>query len=124
MKLNWTSKSAIVLLAVLAGFLGQQKFRQYRLQKTIEAEKLGLQNQLAELQGKNQELSGTLSFLNSPGYKEIVARQQLNLQKEGEQVYSFFEEQETKAEEIVNPRPQGSNFQKWVSYFLNNHGKN
>lgn len=119
MKFNWASKSVLIALVALSVFLGQQKFRQYRLQKAIETEKLGLESKLKELQGKNMQLTETLSFLDSPDYKELVARQQLNMQKAGEFVYSFSEKSEDNSTE-VDPNADKSNFQKWSDYFLNN----
>lgn len=118
MKFNWTSKSIIIALVALTAFLGQQKFRQYRLQKAIESEKLSLQNQLSELEGKNQEFNRTLSYLNSDTYKELVARQQLDMQKQGEFVYSFAEAPSTSPGSL-NGKDEPSNFQKWANYFLN-----
>lgn len=118
MKLNWTSKFVIFGLIIMAIFLGQQKFRQYRVQKAIELEKQKLQKQSDEIQGKNLELEQTLSFLDSKTYKELIARQQLNMQKEGEVAYGFSDASPTVP--TVNPESDnGNNFQKWVNFFLN-----
>lgn len=116
MKIPWTSKTIIALLILLALLFGWQKFRQYRLQKSIETEKANLQKQLSDLEGKNQELDATLSFLNSKAYKEVVARQQLNMQKAGEFVYGFSEKPSTAKN--IGGQNQSSDFQKWVNYFL------
>ena len=125
MRISWTSKGIIVALAVAAAFFGQQRVRNYRLQKAIETEKQKLQTQLNDLEGKNRELNTTLGYLNSKAYKELVARQQLNLQKEGELVYSFTESPKNK--ETQGPlESKTSNFQKWAAYFLNKpqaHGR-
>lgn len=123
MKLNWTSKTIIILLIALAGFFGQQKFRQYRLQTAIETEKQKLLNQLNALEGKNTELHQTLGYLNSKNYKETIARQQLNMQKEGELVYSFSEPPDEGISSDNYIETQTSNFQKWVNYFLNEPDK-
>lgn len=119
MKLNWTSKTILIALIISAGFLGRQKFRQYRLQTAIETEKQNLLNQLNELEGKNAELNQTLGYLNSKNYKETIARQQLNMQKEGELVYSFSEAPDDGISSNNYIESQTSNFQKWVNYFLN-----
>lgn len=119
MKLNWTSKIIVILLIILAGFLGQQKFRQYRLQSAIENEKQKLLSQLNELEGKNAELNQTLGYLNSKNYKETIARQQLNMQKEGEIVYNFSENPNKEISSNTDTENRTSNFQKWVNYFLN-----
>ena len=119
MKLNWTSKLAIIALILLLGFLGQLKFRQYRLQTAIEKEKQSLERQLSALEGKNEELSKTLNYLNSKNHKEIIARQQVNMQKEGEIVYNFTEVKNAGQPSEENQEAKTSNFQKWVNYFLN-----
>lgn len=112
------SKSAVVLLLITAGFLGHQKFKQYRLQKKINFEKESLQSQYQELGGKNEQLTETLGYLNSDAYKELIARQQLNLQKEGEMVYSFSNSEKNRnGTEAQAESP--TNFQKWARYFLN-----
>jgi cell division protein FtsB len=119
-KISWYSRSTIFLLGLLALFLGYQKLVQYRLQKSVEKEKLLLQKQISDLEKTNTDLEQTLNFLNSDSYKEIVARQQLNMQKAGEQTYNFSQVDET----VINPESQTksgqSNFKKWLSYFLNN----
>lgn len=117
MRWNWASKSTIIALIFLTAFLGQQKFRQYRLQQEIKKEKQNLQAQSGELESKNLELQKTLSYLNSEGYKELVARQQLNMQKDGEIVYSFSEG--PAPEQAGVSEDNKSNFQKWVDFFLN-----
>ena len=118
MKINWASKGIILALAALAVFLGQQKFRQYRLQTAIESEKQSLQKQLSGLEGKNEELNRTLSYLNSDTYKELVARQQLDMQRQGEFVYSFSEAARSEPS-VLGAKDEASNFQKWANYFLN-----
>ena len=84
-----SSKIAILALLILAGFFGNLKFKQWQSQKQIEQEKQKLQSQAEALQKKNDELNLSLSYLNSPDFKERVARQQLNLKKQGETVYTF-----------------------------------
>ncbi len=114
----WYSRSAILILLLLAVFLGYQKISQYRLQSSIEKEKLALQKQIAELEKNNTDLEQTLNFLNSEEYKELIARQQLNMQKSGEQTYNFSAKNNLATDANSDTKPQ-SNFQKWLSYFLN-----
>ncbi|MBI3231561.1 MAG: septum formation initiator family protein [Candidatus Doudnabacteria bacterium] len=118
MNYNWASKTAVFGLAILAVFLGWQKYKQYGLQKAIQAEKTSLQSQLNELEGKNQELTETLGYLNSSSYKELIARQQLNMQKQGELVYNFSDEKIQQSAQPLNPTAE-SNMRKWLNYFFN-----
>ena len=123
MKINWTSKLLLFALFGLLIFLGQQKVRQYILQKAIEKEKQNLVSQKAALEGKNEELKTTLSYLNSSDHKELIARQQLNLQKEGELVYNFTQKPSNVGGAFTQAGKQATNFEKWINYFLNKHGK-
>ena len=122
MKITWTSKSVVFLLIVLLAFLVWQKFKQYRLQSAIEKEKQSLQNRKTEIEGKNLELEQSLGYLISSASKDVIARQQLNMQKEGEIVYSF---SENPAPAPVNEpaESKSTNFQKWAAYFLNKNPK-
>ena len=85
----------------------------------MEKEKQKLAQQAQGLEQKNKELSDSLLYLNSSGFKERVARQQLNLKKQGEVVYNFGQNtggvntQET--DQGVN---KSGNFQKWLEYFF------
>ena len=120
MKIHWTSKWAIAGLLLFIIFLAQQKFRQFRLQSNIESEKARLQKQLNELEGKNSELEQTLSYLDSETYKELIAKQQMNMQKDGELAYGFSEEAHMQTASAENTQDANqSNYKKWVDYFLN-----
>ena len=112
-----SSGLAIAALLLLALFLGNLKYQQYRDQRQIEQQKQNLQQQADALQKKNNQLTQSLEYLNSTDFKESVARQQLDLKKEGEQVYSFSNAAETAAS---GAEAKGSNFKKWWSYFFNN----
>jgi cell division protein FtsB len=118
-KVSWYSKTTIFLLSLLALFLSYQKFSQYQLQKSVEKEKLFLQKQISDLEKTNTDLEQTLNFLDSDSYKEIVARQQLNMQKAGEQTYNFTKTSGEASEADNQNTVTQSNFNKWLSFFLN-----
>ena len=119
-KFNWASKTSIILLMFLAIFLSYQKISQYKLQSSIEKEKQALIKQLSLLDGQNQDLKKTLTYLDSESNKEITARQQLNMQKSGEQVYNFSKIENVQIDNnISTSQINQTNFQKWINYFLN-----
>ena len=110
----------VIPLVGLLVFFGNLKIRQYRQQQAIMSEKNKLAQQAAALEQKNRELSESLSYFNSDSFRERVARQQLNLKKDGELVYSFSDAA------VSQPAVQASagtgkpnNFRKWWNYFLN-----
>ena len=118
-KQNLTSKLAIVLLLLMLVFLGNLKFQQWKNQKKIEAEKQNLEKQASDLQRKNNELAQSLEYINSPNFKERVARQQLNLKKEGEAVYSFIQI-DSAPSSPAGPEKTSTNAAKWWNYFFAN----
>ena len=100
-------------------FFGYTKFLQVKNQRAIDAEKQNLINQANTLNGQNQQLSQSISYLNSTDFKEKVARQQLDLKRSGEIAYNFTQgSQQTVVQPA--PAPTTSNFQKWWNYFNGN----
>ncbi|HVY68202.1 MAG TPA: septum formation initiator family protein, partial [Patescibacteria group bacterium] len=67
---------------------------------------------------KNDELNQSLQYLNSPSFKERVAREQLNLKKEGETVYGFSEADSASSTALAVPTDGLSNPAKWWNYFF------
>lgn len=117
-KISLTSKITLVLLLGLFVFVGKIKYQQYKSQKAIDREKRGLQQQISDLEDKNQNLSQSLTYLGSDDFKERMARQQLNLKKDGEVVFGF---RDNPAQNSDNDSQDGStapNYQKWIQYFF------
>ena len=59
-------------------------FRRWEVRQEIQK----LEEQIAELQNQNTELSGLVAYFQSDYYKEQEARLKLGLQKEGESAIS------------------------------------
>lgn len=96
------------------------KYTQWKNQNEIEKQKFNLLSQNEILTKRNNELTQSLKYLNSTSFKERVAREELNLKKEGEVVYSFGNEKENT--ELTPKQTDGvSNFEKWWNYFFYNH---
>ena len=110
-----SSKIAIAALLALLVFLGNIKFKQWQKQRQIEREKQTLERQADALEKKNRELSQSLQYLNSLSFKERVAREQLGLKKQDEQVYSFSSAPEVLA---AFDGKQEANWKKWLDYFF------
>ena len=111
-----SSKIAIVALCALLVFLGNIKYRQWQKQQQIEEQILASQKQADALEKKNKQLSESLQYFNSSSFKERVAREQLGLKKEGEQVFSFADG--TQVLGVSDSKPTGGNFKKWWDYFF------
>ena len=112
-----SSKLAAALLIILLAFLVNIKYRQWKEERSVNKLKNDLQQQAAAQQKKNQDLSDSLSYLNSNDFKEQVARQQLDLKKNGEVVYNFTEDGAATVPSAVQP-PALANPQKWWRYFF------
>lgn len=119
-KQTLSSKITIAALLFLVVFLADLKFKQWQKQRQIEAEKQSLQRQADALQKKNDDLSQSLQYLNSPSFKERVAREQLDLKKAGEQVYSFSDSPQV-AGAFSEPASGTGNIKKWWDYFFANN---
>lgn len=104
---------------MLSVFLGTQKYSQYKQSKVVETEKQKILTQIDGLQKKNKEIAASLEYFKSDSFKQRVAREQLNLKKPGETVYSFTEslaEQKNLETEEKVEKPK-SNIENWVKYF-------
>lgn len=115
----FTSTWGVGLLLCLAVFLGVLKFQQNQSQKAIEREKQSLLEQAQELEQNNKDLSDSLELISSQAYREKIARQQLNVKREGEVVYTFSENPSLVA--MVQPteaETTGSNASQWWNYFF------
>lgn len=117
-KTTLSSKFAAAALLLLLVFVGQLKYRQWLAMKAIQKEKNSLTEQERQLTQRNKELANSLAFLQSADFKEKVARQQLNLQREGEVVYSFSNNSIGDNSAQNSGAPEQSNLKKWWNYFF------
>ena len=112
-----STKTALLLLACLAAFFGYLRWQQYRQKASIEAEKNNLETQIAGVERKNQEMEAQIKYLSSLSSKEKVAREQLNLKKQGEKIYSFTLEDRAQTLAAGSNAKGESNPVKWWRYF-------
>lgn len=113
------SKKFVVLgLVILVIFLGYIRYQQYRQKQSIDKEKASLQTQIDNLEKKNQEMEASIKYLSSISSKEKVAREQLNLKKQGEVVYGFINNGAVLGHQTNTIETnQDSNPVKWWKYF-------
>lgn len=107
-----------VILIFVALALSKEIYRRYQINQEIKS----IKEEIERLEKRNQELQALVDYLNSDSYKEIQARQNLGLQKPGEQAVAVqpappnldVEAQTLNHEEeknLLNP-------QKWWNYFF------
>lgn len=116
-KQTLSSKAAIFALLILFIFLGNLKYKQWKSQREIEKQKQTLLKQADDKQKKNDELNQSLQYLNSPSFKERVARQELNFKRDGETVYSFGNSAAANQDTSGQNNKQ-TNIKKWWGYFF------
>ena len=106
-----------VLLIVFSVSLAKEMYHKYQINKEIKE----VQAEINSLEEKNEELKDLIEYLNTNSFKEIQARQQLGLQKEGEQaiaIQSAPEEEAMIVEQEEEPTVDKSNTERWWSYFF------
>jgi cell division protein FtsB len=117
------SLPVVILLGLTLSYMGYGQVQNWLKKRSINHEIEQLTQQAENLEQKNSQISESLAFLNSQNYKEKIAREQLNLKKDGELVfdtavnpnYSSQTKDEGFAEEatVSNPR-------KWYNFFFSN----
>lgn len=101
-----------VLLMCLLVVLVIANVRIQKKRQEFLAQVANLQRQVEQLQESNSDLKEGISKENDPAYIEKIAREQLDLQKEGETTVSFI---------MPSPNPQqdntqsGDEVQSWFS---------
>lgn len=109
----------IVLLILVSIALGKELIRKHEVNQEIEK----VQSEIDRLERKNKELSSLTEYLNTEEFKEIQARQNLNLQKEGETAVAITVPPTPNNDEgVIEEEPviveSKSNIQKWWEYFF------
>ena len=116
---KWLGSPLVIigLILVLLSFTALEII-QWRKRRQIQVEIDHIVQQQREYQQKNQDLEDSLSLLNSKNYVERMAREQLNLKKEGEIVINFPPPLPPAAASV---QVSGTNPQKWWHYFFGNN---
>lgn len=113
-----------VLLALISVALTKELMRKHQVNQEIQIVK----EEIEQLERRNNELSSLVEYLDTESFKEIQARQSLNLQKEGETAVAITEAQRAPDSESENinkaleadreAQKKKSNIVKWWEYFF------
>jgi cell division protein FtsB len=110
----------LVLLVFVSVALGKEVYRRHQISQEIDEAK----QEVESLEKKNFELQALIDYLNTDSFKEIQARQNLGLQKEGEMAVAIEPGIASAAEnqgstfESAGEVKEVSNFKKWWKYFF------
>jgi cell division protein FtsB len=114
----WSRNRAVLTVAIffLFFFLFLQ-IKQLKERYVVEKEINALKDQAGQLQKDNQELQDFIAYLKTDSYRQRAIREELNLKKDGEVVYSFAanskEGDQNQAQEAKVSNPN-----KWWNYFF------
>lgn len=113
---------AVVGLMVLV-FFGYLLVKEVQKKYEINHEISDLQKQVNQLGDRNKELNDLISYFGTDAYKELQAREKLNLQKEGEVVVALPPDQSQlgyspDAASDQAKQVKQSNPQLWWNYFF------
>jgi cell division protein FtsB len=108
-----------IILIFVSIALGKEIYRRYQINQEIKKVK----EEIEDLEKKNRELQALIDYLNTDSFKEIQARQNLGLQKEGEQAVAiepglFTPSEKNEATFESNNTKESSNARKWWDYFF------
>ena len=114
------AKKPLILLALIliffTVFLAISNFKINQKKTELDSELQSLENKAKELEQKKNLLESQISQSQNQEYLEEVAREQLNLQKEGEKVVAFpiSENQE----ETKETKPEKQTFWQKIKIFF------
>jgi cell division protein FtsB len=108
-------------------FICYIEYNQYKQREIIQNTITELQLESKDTDQKNSDLQNFITYLQTSDYTEKAARQQLNLQKSGEFVYSFTNPDAQPVPSSANAAPTtqttrqslAQNPKNWWNYFFN-----
>jgi len=111
----------LVVVFVMGSALARELYREYKIQKDIEALKV----QISDMEKDNYELAQFIEYLKTDESKEAEARKRLNLKADGEKVVMIDEASQSNV--VTQPNAAAaeenvSNYRKWWNYFFVNKG--
>ncbi len=102
-----------VCLLLIATGLVVASINMYQKKRELSYQVKSLENKMLQMQQKNQELKQGIAKSDDEQYIEKVAREELDLQKPGEKVFSFIRAEKEASAEVE----QSVNFwQAWVAW--------
>ncbi|MDD3887367.1 MAG: septum formation initiator family protein [Patescibacteria group bacterium] len=114
--------TGLVFVIFIAMGLVRELVNRYMVNQEIEK----IQAEINTLERKNKELGGLVDYLNTDAFKEIQARQNLGMQKDGETAVSI-ESLPDNMNSVVELSQDNSdqknklNIEKWWNYFFTNN---
>lgn len=80
--LKWKSILTLIIVFIIVYTFGEQMVKSYQMQKEVAS----IQNQISQIQKKNNQLRVKAQDLDSNVYVEKIAREKLGLVRQGEKI--------------------------------------
>lgn len=112
----------IGLLLALGYAVSRQAWKNYQITQEIAQ----LEKDITSLEKRNSDLGGLITYLGSPQYQELAAKERLGLKKDGEKVIGLPDinvaddvaEEQVSGGGAIDSSDTRSNSQKWWDYFF------
>lgn len=127
------STGIFIGVLVLVALLFIPSFNEYNRNQEINKEIEKLSKQAEQLKENNAQLSEKIEYFKTEAYKERIAKERLNMQKQDEQIVSVkqsvsaivddIEDSGDKEEDLkikMENKSKEANYKKWFSYFFGN----
>lgn len=111
-----SNRFVLLLLVGSLSFLGFSQYKQWQQRQKINAQIRSLKEEANAVEEKNKQLEDSLQYLSSSGASERLARQQMNMKKEGEIPVVFVPNQSSESSTVAEPKLK--NWQLWWNYFF------
>ncbi len=105
--------AAFIIILIITGFLVFSNIKIKQKKDKLNAQIAAIEKEIEDLQNKNEGLKEGISRVGDEEYVEKVAREELNLQKEGEKVVGFILPAEQSKQGQEKNFWQPSSWRKW-----------
>ena len=113
---NFAAKLIVVLLLVFCVVLIFVNLRIYNKRRHLNSQIESLKNKIEETRNTNNNLKQEILKADDDKYIEKIAREELDLQKPGEKVFSFIDKSPQDAKETESSK---NIFQVWLDNIFN-----
>lgn len=110
---------ALIIILLIIGFLVFSNIKIKQNKDRLNAQVAAIEKEIEDLQKKNEGLKEGISRVGDEEYVEEVAREELNLQKEGEKVVGFILPPEQSEQEQKNNFWQPGSWWGWIKGRIN-----
>lgn len=113
-----SNRFVIVILVGSLVVLGWSQYQKWQDRKKVEKQIQALKAEAAQVDEKNKQLEESLKYLSTNAATERLARQQLNLKREGEIAVVFMANGKPEGGQEASTVPPEPYWRQWWNYFF------